>query len=77
MLRVCDSLAGVGLWYERVVVGILRVPALAGESSRHHVHCPPVALASALVALGSLHHIAFRRCFCTKSKYIFSLVRKT
>lgn len=59
-----DSLAGVGLRYECVVMGILRVPALADEPGGYHVHCPPITLSSALVTLGCFHHITFRRCFC-------------
>lgn len=58
-----DSLAGVGLRYECVVMGILRVPALAAESSGHQIHCPSVTLSSALVTLGRFHHITFRRRF--------------
>lgn len=66
-----DSLAGVGLRYECVVMGILRVPALAAESSGHQIYCPSVTLSSALVTLGRFHHITFRRRFWKRVKQYF------
>lgn len=53
-----------------MVMGILRVPALAGEPGGCHIDRPPVALASALVTLCCFHRSAFRRCFCEKVKMV-------
>lgn len=41
-------LAGVRFRNECVVMRILSVPALAGEASGRHVHCPPITLPFAL-----------------------------
>lgn len=66
-LSQSDSLAGVGLRYERVVVGILRVPALAGDSRGRDVGCAPVAFAAALVALSCFRHAALRGRLCGRA----------
>lgn len=61
---MCDSLAGVGLRSERVVVGILRVPVLAGDSRGRDIDLAPVAFAAALVAVGCFRHAAPWGGFC-------------
>lgn len=53
-----------------MVMGILGVPALASESSRRHVHCPPITFPSALITLGCFHDVTFGGCFCETEKYI-------
>lgn len=65
--RARDSLAGVGFRKERVVVGILRVPALAGDSRGRDVDGAPVAFAAALVALGCFRHAALWGRLCGES----------
>lgn len=64
LARARDSLAGVGLRKERVVVGILRVPALAGDSRGRAIDCAPVTFAAALVALGCFRHTAHGGRLC-------------
>lgn len=59
-----DSLAGVSLGCEGVVVGVLRVPALTRQSCRCCVYGPSVAPSFALVALCRLHHVTFRGVLC-------------
>lgn len=61
------SLAGVGLRCERVVMGVLRVPALTRESCRRYVHGPPVAPSSALVTLARFHHVTLRGRICERA----------
>lgn len=61
-----DLLAGVGLRCERVVMGILGVPPLAGEACWCCVYGPPVSPSFALVTLGCFHHVTFRGGFCER-----------
>lgn len=65
---VSDSLAGVGLRYECVVMGILWVPALASESRGCYIDCPSITFSSAPVTLGCFHHAAFWGRFCKRAK---------
>lgn len=66
LMRVSDSLARVSLRHKCVVMGILRIPALAHDSTGGHVYCPPVTLSSALVTFGCFHHRTLRRFFCKR-----------
>lgn len=68
---VADSLAGVGLRCERVVVGILGVPPLAGEARWGRVYGPSVSLSSALVTFGCFHHVAFGVGVCKRVEVTF------
>lgn len=61
---MADSLAGVGLRCERVVVGILGVPPLASEARWGCVYGPSVSLSSALVTFGCFHHVTFGVGIC-------------
>lgn len=47
-----------------MVVGMLRVPALAGDSRGRDIDLAPVAFAAALVALGGFRHAALWGGFC-------------
>lgn len=49
-----------------MIMGILRVPPLAGESCWCCVYGPSVTTSSALVTLGCFHHITFRGVFCKR-----------
>lgn len=72
---VADSLAGVGLRCERVVVGILGVPPLAGEARWGRVYGPSVRLSSALVTFGCFHHVTFGVGVCERVEVTFKLYR--
>lgn len=70
---MADSLAGVGLRCERVVVGILGVPPLAGEARWGGVYGPSVSLTSALVTFGCFHHVTFGVGVCERVEVTFKL----
>ena len=59
-----NSLAGVVLRCEAVIMGVLGVPPLAGQAIGGHVHSAPVTLPPALGARGGLHHITLSGDVC-------------